>query len=117
LDGVFLTTMATPGALAALGIFGMHGERPGFSAVAVDGHADATHATIGETDVPPERADGSPVLAPQLEGGAQASVYSVADAGEMLLLVCRLAPFLPPARSSSAETPGGNAGERVVTVE
>lgn len=95
LDGVFLTATGTPGSLAALGIFGMHGERPGFSAVAVDGHADAEHATIGEIEIPTEREDGSPVLAPQLAGGAQADVYSVADAGELLLLVCRLIHDLP----------------------
>ena len=111
LDGVFLTVTATPGRLAALGIFGMHGERPGFSAVAVDGHADATHATIGETLIPTERDDGSPALSPQLAGGDAAAVYSVADAGEMLLLVCRLAHDLtaPPA------APAGDA-ERVIAV-
>ncbi len=90
LDGVFLTETATPGTIAALGIFGMHGERPGFSAVAVEGHADAQHATIGEIDVPTEREDGTPALASQLAGGETAAVYSITDAGEMLLLVCRL---------------------------
>ena len=117
LDGVFLTALAAPapafGALAALGIFGMHGERPGFSAVAVEGHADAAHATIGETEVPTERSDGSPVFAPQLDGGAHAAVYSVADAGEMLLLVCRLVKYLPAPPVDA----GGDTLERVISLE
>ena len=37
LDGVFVTATHMPGHLSVLGIFGMHGERPGFSAVAVTG--------------------------------------------------------------------------------
>ena len=108
LDGVFLTVTATPGTLAVLGIFGMHGERPGFSAVAVDGHADATHAMIGETLITTERDDGTPALSPQLAGGDAAAVYSVADAGEMLLLICRLAQYLPA-------PPAGDAA-RVIAV-
>jgi hypothetical protein len=107
LDGAFVTRTAAPGAIAVLGVFGMHGERPGFSAVAVDGHADLEQATAGEVDVPLRRADGSALFAPQLEGGERAGVFSVADAGEMLLLVCRLLPLLPavhpPATPAAAE--------------
>ena len=29
-------------------------------------------------------------------GGQEAGIYSIADAGELLLLVCRLLPLLPP---------------------
>ena len=111
LDGVFITATATPGALAALGIFGMHGERPGFSAVAVDGHADEDHARIDEIVVPTEREDGTAALASQLAGDAGAAVYSVADAGEMLLLVCRLLAQLPPPPDSA---PDDAALERVI---
>jgi hypothetical protein len=111
MDGVFLTETPTPGTLAALGIFGMHGERPGFSAVPVEGHADAQHATVGEIEVPTEREDGTPVLASQLAGGSKAAVYSVADAGEMLLLVCRLLVGL------TAPPPGDTSGEHIVQVE
>lgn len=114
LDGLFVTETGAPGAVALLGVFGMHGERPGFSAVAVDGHADLEHATAGEVDVPLRRTDGSPVFAPQLEGGDRAGVHSVADAGEMLLLGCRLLPMLPAA-SASPEAPG--ITERIVVVE
>ena len=114
LDGLFVTTTAEPGRLAALGIFGMHGERPGFSAVAVDGHADAEHVRIGEIEVPTERVDGTPVLASQLPGGAAAAVYSVADAGEMLVLVCRLLEYLQPPPAGAA---GDTGLERVITVE
>lgn len=113
LDGVFITATATDGALSALGIFGMHGERPGFSAVAVDGHADADHAKIGEIEVPTEREDGTPVLASQLTGDAGSAVYSVADAGEMLLLVYRLLAHLP---APPAGAPGDASLERVITL-
>lgn len=114
LDGVFVTATADPGTLAALGIFGMHGERPGFSAVAVDGHADADHATIGEIEVPTERLDGTQVFASQLPGGAEAAVYSVADAGEMLLLVCRLLANLPPPPAGTVSDTGL---EQVITLQ
>jgi hypothetical protein len=112
LDGVFVTETAAPGGIALLGVFGMHGERPGFSAVAVEGHADDDHATAGEVEVPMQRADGTPLFAPQLEGGSQAAVHSVADAGEMLLLVCRLMPLLPRAALPSPT----RAGEQIVAV-
>lgn len=103
LDGVFVTA-ATPGTLAALGIFGMHGERPGFSAVAVEGRADEDHASVDEVEIPVERADGTPMFAPQLTGGAEAAMHSVADAGEMLLLVCRLLRVLPEGARTSRES-------------
>ena len=112
LDGVFVTETAAPGGIALLGVFGMHGERPGFSAVAVEGHADEDHATAGEVEVPMHRTDGKPLFAPLLEGGSQAAVHSVADAGEMLLLVCRLLPLLP----ATALPVRGPAGEQIIAV-
>jgi len=107
LDGVFVTETAVPGAIALLGVFGMHGERPGFSAVAVEGRADLDRASAGEVEIPLQRDDGSPLFAPQLSGGREAAVHSVANTGEMLLLVCRLLPYLPA-------LPGGAQGEASV---
>jgi hypothetical protein len=117
LDGVFVTATATPGAVAALGIFGMHGERPGFSAVAVEGHADPDHASIDEVEIPLKRRDGTSVFTPQLAGGAEAGMHSVADSGEMLLLVCRLLPLLPPTPPRAADAAQRDSLERIVAVE
>jgi hypothetical protein len=100
LDGAFVTATTHPGAIAVLGIFGMHRGRPGFSAVTVEGRADAEPATGEELEVLAARADGSPPFAPLLEGGRQAGLYSVATAGEMLLLTCRLLALLPPTRET-----------------
>lgn len=116
LDGMFLAATAAPGTLAALGIFGMHGERPGFSAVAVEGHADAARARIGEIEIPTEREDGSPALAPQLAGGAAAAVYSVADAGELLLLACRLLHDLPAPPVEAGSADAGPQVEHIVAI-
>jgi hypothetical protein len=96
LDGVFVTATAVPGTIAALGIFGMHGDRPGFSAVAVEGRADADDPGTDEVLVSARRADRSAPFTPLLEGGAAAGVWSVANPGELLLLTCRLLPLLPP---------------------
>jgi hypothetical protein len=111
LDGAFVTETAVAGSIAVLGVFGMHGERPGFSAVAVEGRADADHATAGEVDVPVARDDGTALFAPRLSGGEEAAVHSVADAGEMLLLVCRLLPLLPAPSAASGDA---TALERVI---
>jgi hypothetical protein len=111
LDGAFVTSLVAPGSIAVLGVFGMHGERPGFSAVAVEGRADAGRAMAGEVDVPMHRDDGTPLFAPQLAGGHAAAIHSVADAGEMLILVCRVIPLLP-----AVDTPAG-AGERTIEVK
>jgi hypothetical protein len=113
---VFVTDTGTPGSIALLGVFGMHGERPGFSAVAVEGHADADHATAGELEVPLGRQDGTPLFAPLLEGGQEAAVHSVADAGEMLLLVCRLMPFLPASLPDPLSVTRENGNERIVPI-
>lgn len=100
LDGVFVTATAVPGTIDALGIFGMHGDRPGFSAVAVEGHADADDPGTDEVLVAARRADRSAPFAPLLEGGAAAGVWSVANPGELLLLTCRLLPLLPAGPSA-----------------
>jgi hypothetical protein len=122
LDGVFVTRTDDQDAIAALGIFGMHAERAGFSAVAVEGRADEDRASAGELEIAARRGDGSASFAPLLEGGSAAAIHSVADAGEMLLLTCRLLPLLP--RQSPGE--GGDRGsggtadrfvERIVVVD
>lgn len=95
LDGMFVTETAVPGTVAVLGISGMHRHRPGFSAVAVEGHADADDPTGAELLVAVRREDGSPPFAPLLAGGREAGLYSVANAGELLLLTCRLLAGLP----------------------
>jgi hypothetical protein len=116
LDGCFVTQTATPGAVAVLAVFGMHGERPGFSAVAVEGRADADRATTGEVELDARRPDGSAAFAPLLAGGAEAGVYSVADAGELLLLVCRLLPVLPKLPDAPHVPGEGDPLEHVVTI-
>jgi len=95
LDGMFVTETAAPGTVAVLGISGMHRHRPGFSAVAVEGHADADDPTGEELLVQVRRDDGSPAFAPLLPGGREAGLYSVANAGELLLLTGRLLARLP----------------------
>ncbi len=95
LDGMFVTETAAPGTIAVLGISGMHRHRPGFSAVAVEGHADAADPTGEELLVRVRRDDGSPPFAPLLPGGREAGLYSVANAGELLLLTGRLLARLP----------------------
>jgi hypothetical protein len=96
LDGLFLTETGERGAIAVLAIFGMHRARPGFSAVAVEGRMDDDETAAGELEVAARRADGSAAFAPLLAGAEHTGVYSVASAGELLLLTCRLLPTLPP---------------------
>ena len=107
LDGIFVTETEERGTVSALGIFGMHQARPGFSAVGVEGHVDEDDATAGELEVAAGREDGSPPFAPRLEGGEQAGLYSVDNAGELLLLTCRLLALLPPGKR------GKGNGERL----
>ena len=89
LDGMFASEAAT-GAVSVLAIFGMRPDRPGFSAVGIEGRADAIAAT---------RDDGSVGRAfdPMLAGGTAAGLYSVANAGELLLLTTRLLALLDSA--------------------
>jgi hypothetical protein len=108
LDGVFVTETATPGQIAVLGVSGMHRNRAGFSAVAVEGRADPDDPTAEELLVEIARPDGSPLFAPLLEGGREAGLYSLASAGELLVLTCRLLALLPvpPREPAPGPAPG-----------
>lgn len=106
LDGVFITATTQPGEIAALGVFGMHRTRPGFSAVAVEGAAP-------DLEPAATRADGSPLFAPLLQGGEQAGLHSVATGAELLLLIGRLLAVIAEADETHA-TPEG--AERIVPV-
>lgn len=90
LDGMFVTETDPPGAIAVLGIFGVRADRPGFSAVSVEGRADPGDPEGHELLVEARRDDGTPPFAPTLAGGDRAGIYSLANAGELLLLTCRL---------------------------
>jgi hypothetical protein len=95
LDGMFVSE-ATSGdsGIAVLAIFGMRPDRPGFSAVGLEGRADPDDPAAGEIGIPAARDDGSAPFAPNLAGGTAAGLYSVANAGELLLLTCRLLTLL-----------------------
>jgi hypothetical protein len=95
LDGLFVTEAAELGKIAVLAVFGMREGRAGFSAVGLEGHADADDATASEIEVAAARDDGSERFSPMLSGGAEAGLYSLANTGELLLLTCRLLAFLP----------------------
>jgi hypothetical protein len=95
LDGLFVTETAEPGTVAVLGIFGIRDGRPGFSAVGLEGRADVSDPSGSEIEVAAAREDGSERFSPTLAGGAQAGLYSLANAGELLLLTCRLLVLLP----------------------
>jgi len=86
LDGMFVSEAASgSGAIDVLAIFGMRPDRPGFSAVGLEAHPELEIAA---------RDDGTPLFAPTLAGGPAAGLYSVANAGELLLLTCRLLTLL-----------------------
>jgi hypothetical protein len=118
LDGTFVTEMGEPGTIAVLGIFGMREGRPGFSAVSVEGRADANDPSAGESLIDSTRAtrdDGSAPFTPTLAGGAEAGILSVATAGELLLLTCRLLAQLPVSGDAGRGT-GDEFAERIVEV-
>jgi hypothetical protein len=95
LDGMFVSEAAAgAGAIDVLAIFGMRPDRPGFSAVGLEGRADPDDPTAGEIEIAAARDDGSAPFAPQLAGGSAAGLYSVANAGELLLLTGRLLTLL-----------------------
>lgn len=94
LDGMFVTATGAA-TIAVLGISGMHRNRPGFSAVSVDGRADADDPTGDELLVAAARDDGSAPFASLLVAESNARLYSLANAGELLLLTCRLLAALP----------------------
>jgi hypothetical protein len=96
LDGMFVSEAESAGSgeIAVLAIFGMRPDRPGFSAVGLEGRADPDDPTAGEIEIAAARDDGSAPFAPTLAGGTAAGLYSVANAGELLLLTCRLLTLL-----------------------
>ncbi len=100
LDGLFVSAGTETSTIAVLAIFGMRPDRPGFSAVGLEGRADADDPDGNEIEIGATRDDGSDAFAPTLAGGTSAGLYSVANAGELLLLTCRLLPLL-----DSAPTP------------
>ena len=113
LDGMFVTETPEPGAVAVLGIFGMRRDRPGFSAVAVDGRADEAEPDADELLVAAAREDGTAAFAPRLPAGEAAGLYSLANAGELLLLTCRLLAALPPITGEG----GRGKGEESATID
>ncbi len=98
LDGLFASEAAT-GAISVLAIFGMRPDRPGFSAVGIEGRADTRQAGANEVEIAATRDDGSAAFGPMLTGGTAAGLYSVANAGELLLLTTRLLTLLDSAAS------------------
>jgi len=87
LDGMFVSETGAAGEIAVLAIFGMRPDRPGFSAVGLEGRADSI-------EIAAARDDGSAPFGPRLAGGTAAGLYSVATPGELLLLTCRLLTLL-----------------------
>jgi hypothetical protein len=79
LDGCFLDP-APDGRLRVLAVFGLRPERAGFTVVEAQGNR------------PPGlvRPDGTALFAPVLEGGAQAGLYTLAGAEELLELGWRM---------------------------
>lgn len=100
LDGMFVSSATEAGAIAVLAIFGMRPDRPGFSAVGLEGRADEHDAAGSEIDIAATREDGTAAFGPLLAGGTAAGLYSVANAGELLLLTCRLLPLLGNTRET-----------------
>jgi hypothetical protein len=94
LDGMFVSATGDPGAIAVLAIFGMRPDRPGFSAIGIEGRADPDDPSENEIEIAAAREDGSAPFGPKLPGGTAAGLYSVANAGELLLLTCRLLTVL-----------------------
>jgi hypothetical protein len=107
LDGIFVSDAGAPGAIAILAIFGMRPDRPGFSAVGLEGHADPADPTPSETEIVATREDGSPVFAPQLAGGSAAGLYSLANRFELLLLTWRLLGALDSVTPHEDQSRGG----------
>jgi hypothetical protein len=75
LDGFFLHALGD--GIRALGVFGVHRERPGFSVSEVSGRAPVPLAP---------RMDGSAPFAPLMDGGVAAGLRSVAGQEELLSL-------------------------------
>lgn len=79
LDGWFVSPAPGDDAIRVLGIFGLHPERMGFSVVEVEGAQPTTLA----------RPDGTPLFASVLPAGADAGLYSLVGAEELLELAWR----------------------------
>ena len=116
LDGLFVTEKPEPGSIAVLGIFGMREGRPGFSAVGLEGHADTDGPAGSEIELAAAREDGSERFSPTLAGGTQAGLYSLANAGELLLLSCRLLALLPVPDPRDTGNETRDTSERFVSV-
>jgi hypothetical protein len=119
LDGMFVME-SLPGGIAVLGIFGMRPDRPGFSAVSLEGWADPDDPHGNEIEIAAEREDGSPAFTPLLPGGSSAGLYSLANSGELLLLTTRLLTLLPLDPTPDPPRTAGEAGgalEHLVAVD
>jgi hypothetical protein len=79
LDGWF--AIRGDAGLRVVACFGVHGQRPGMSVVAVEGPLPLTV----------ERPDGTPLFAPTMPGGDGAHLQAVSVPGELLLLGWRVA--------------------------
>ena len=80
LDGCFVTTREGP-LVVALGVFGLHPDRMGFTVVEAEGPYSESA----------DRGAASTAFAPQMEGGVEAGLYSVTDPAELITLVGRAA--------------------------
>ena len=118
LDGMFVSHGQQVGSVAVLAIFGMRPDRPGFSAVGIEGRADSDEAGQNEIEVAAAREDGSAPFGPMLAGGSTAGLQSVANAGELLLLACRLLDLLPAGETTETPPPATRGAlEHIVAVE
>jgi len=106
LDGMFVSSRGPSAEIAVLAIFGLRPDRPGFSAVGLEGRADRDDPTGGEIEIAAAREDGSASFGPTLAGGAAAGLYSVANTGELLLLTGRLLALLDSGLPHEHESPG-----------
>ena len=80
LDGCFQYPSLIPGEIQVLAVFGIHPERAGFSVVEV----------AGARPIGLARADGAPLFAPTLPGGAAAGLFSLVGEEELLELGWRV---------------------------
>jgi len=80
LDGCFVHAAPNGVALRALGVFGLHPEREGFSVV----------EAVGPRPVLLARADGSELFSPTLTGGKAAGLFSITGEEELLDLGWRV---------------------------
>jgi hypothetical protein len=115
LDGMFVRAASAEGGFEVLAIFGMRPDRPGFSAVGIEGRADGDDPALDEIEVAATRDDGTAPFSPALAGGSAAGLYSLANAGELLLLTTRLLALLPLAAPDFSQP--SDALEHVVQVD